>query len=67
MTASRTASQQLAEYRKARSQALRVYRDDSNQAGQVMCESHRTSYYTLYPSARGAGEWGGDCEPCRNA
>lgn len=55
---------QLAEYRQVSGQPLRVYRDSSDQTGRIMCRAHRDSYYLLYPSARGNGEWGGDCEPC---
>ena len=56
---------QFAEYRKVSNQPLRVYRDSSDHAGTVMCRDHRESYYTLYSSARGMGEWGGTCEPCK--
>ncbi len=59
--------QQLSEYRKVSGQPLRVYRDRSDTAGQVLCQPHRVTYYTLYPSAFGTGEWGGECEPCRAA
>ena len=54
----------IAEYRKISKQPLRVYRDHSDMTGTVMCRDHRDSYYTLYPSAFGTGEWGGTCEPC---
>ncbi len=52
------------ELRKAASQPLRVYRDSSDTTGIVLCGPCRDSFYVLNPSARGAGEYGGQCEHC---
>ena len=60
-------STKFAEWQKVSNQALRVYRDSSDETGRVLCQSHRDSYFILNPSARGAGEYGGQCEACRNA
>jgi hypothetical protein len=55
---------QLAEYRKVSGQPLRVYRDGSDKTGVVLCHSHRDTFYALHPAAKGAGEFGGQCEQC---
>jgi len=60
-------SKKFAEWQKVSNQALRVYHDHTDTTGRILCQSHRDSYFTLYPSARGAGEYGGQCEACRNA
>lgn len=52
---------------KNQDQPLRVYRDSSDETGRVLCRDHRESYFTLNPSARGAGEFGGTCEACASA
>ncbi len=56
----------IKEYRKVSDQPLRVYRDHDDHVGQILCQSHRDPYYTIYPSAFGIGEWGGQCEMCAN-
>jgi len=57
-------SKQLAGYRKISNQPLRVYRDSSDTTGIVLCPAHREPFFTLNPAAKGAGEYGGQCEQC---
>lgn len=51
--------------KKASGQPLRVYRDNSDATGLVLCLPHRDRFYALNPAASGAGEYGGECEHCR--
>lgn len=52
---------------KADTRPLKVYADHVDHVGTVLCPRHRDHVFRRNPAAFGAGEYGGECEICKNA